>query len=462
MGIKNLIRKEQTTLEFDRLREEVADWHGRRAAEDKLDQYKTQLAAIKTLLDEAAKVLKDQLDLLNLNLAAGDFYEECRLFDLRVLWLRKVWNFYREKFDQRDDKFLRPILKAADEVVWSCFNQVFISDSRKRPAPLPFIEASYSPASFPSELVPYDLKPDENGFLKDLMSRLPVPFVSLPQSCVNAPWWLVYVGHEIGHQIQYALLDQKKLVTLFQNRLKEIIKQATGDEKYADEWSFWGQEIFADVFSVLMMGEWAIWAMVEFELQKPERMPKRRRQYPSPVVRLKLLEAIAGKLKLDGRTALRQLDLTQTGAGAADVERDLQHIPAIVEMSFETLPGLPETLATLADFRLPEFQTGGYVPNWAQVLSNENAVGAVGAINGDLRSPRLAVCAALAAWAELNDADDATRAERRRHLAANTIDLIVKSRDGESREAAVEKEELGGGFELSQMLLNADKNTLEF
>lgn len=459
-AIRNHIRKEQTTLEFNRLRSEVEVWNKKRAAEDTLNQYKTQLAALENLLDVAAVILKEQLYLIDPNLAAGDFYEQCRLFDLRVLWLRKVWNFYREKFDQRDDPFLRPTLKAADEVVWSCFNQVFVSNPNKRPtAPLPFIESSYSPQSFPSELVPYNLKPGETGILQDLMNRLPIPLVSLPQSCVNSPWWLVYVRHEIGHQIQHSLLDNKKLVALFQNRVKSTVEETTKDEAYAEKWGFWGQEIFADVYSVLMMGEWALWTMVEFELQNRNSMLRRRPQYPSPIVRLTLLNAIASELALDGHAALRGIDLTQIGSGNAEVEYDLQQIPAIVKASLTTLPELSESLETLADFRRAEFQTGGYVSHWAQILPNKNAVGDV---SGNLRSPRLAVCAALASWAEMTDKEETERAALRQILADNTIELVVKSREESSREAETETAPSETGRELSELLLRADKNVLEF
>ena len=33
--------------------------------------------------------------------AAGPTYEDCRTFDLRTQWLRRIWRFFGDKFDQR-------------------------------------------------------------------------------------------------------------------------------------------------------------------------------------------------------------------------------------------------------------------------------------------------------------------------------------------------------------------------
>jgi hypothetical protein len=36
-----------------------------------------------------------------------------------------VWDYFREKLDQRDDANLKPTLEAADEVLWSCYHPYF-------------------------------------------------------------------------------------------------------------------------------------------------------------------------------------------------------------------------------------------------------------------------------------------------------------------------------------------------
>ena len=54
-------------------------------------------------------------------------------------------------------------------------------------------------------------------------------------------------------------------------------------------WREWSPEIFADWYSVLTMGQWALWAMAQFELQAQTDMLKPRRSYPSALARLHLL-----------------------------------------------------------------------------------------------------------------------------------------------------------------------------
>lgn len=463
-GIANRVRKEQTEGEFLRLKRESMFWWDARDAADTLKQYRTQLNAIKRLLEGAVNYLQQQLDALDLNMTTGDFYEECRLFDLRVIWLRKVWQFYKDKFDQRDDDNLRLILKAADEVVWSCYREVVnraasnAVEFKQGPAPLPFIEDSYSPESFPSELVPYDLKPSETGFLQNLISRLPIPLVSLPQSCVNAPWWLVYVGHEIGHHVQYSFIDEQQFIKLFQTQVKDAVTNNGGVGDDADKWGRWSKEIFADIFSIMMMGQWAVWAMVDFELKKPNEMLVRRPQYPSPIVRLALLAHAADRLGLDGTGALRGLSPEQMAAGNEQAERDLSLVPHVVKSALSQLPEQNVTLARLAAFSAEDFLWDGDVKKWAEVLRRPRPIDAA---EPSLRSPRLIASATLAAWANIVDSDDNQRKTLSSQLAKDSIDLIVQSREPGSREVAIEEKPVDLGEDLGKLLFQAGRNELE-
>lgn len=464
-GISNQARKEQTGGEFSRLKAEAEGWRRRREREDKLGQYHTQLASIKALIDSAAGYLQAQLDGLDVNRPAGEFYEQCRLFDLRVIWLRKVWKFYRDKFDQRDDENLRPVLKAADEVVWSCHRQVFSQaefydpDLAQGPAPLPFVEFSYAPESFPSELVPHDLKPDESGFLQDVMRKLPVPLVSLPESCVNSPWWLIYIGHEVGHHVQYALGEKQRFVMEFQTQVQEVVAAGGGGQKDVESWGRWGREIFADVFSVLTMGQWAAWAMVEFEMKKEGAMLGRRPQYPSPLTRLCLLAQTASALGLDGITPLRGLDAERLARGDARAELDLKLVPKVVGAALGKLGAKDYTLADLCTFDAGHFLPGGRVEAWADALLGPNPTASA---MKQLSSPRLIASAALQAWSRLVGADEAERGARRDGLARDCVELIVNSREDGKRAgqpAAAAAPDFGS--EMGDLLMRADQQTLE-
>jgi len=256
----NRARREQTASELGRLEREVAAWVDHRRVEDEQQQYWTQLGAVETLVSGAATALATGIDDLDLSLPREQLYGECRLYDLRVVWLRRVWEFFSEKFDQRDDPALGPVLRAADEVVWSCFREVFRRAERDfptapGPAPLPFVDARYSPEAFPADLVPGDLKSDVDlGFLADHLRRLPIPVVRVQPACVTSPWWLVFLAHEVGHHVQYGLLDGMQLVERFRSRIEQAVLDARGDEADAARWGRWSRELFADAFSVVAVG----------------------------------------------------------------------------------------------------------------------------------------------------------------------------------------------------------------
>jgi hypothetical protein len=155
--IQNEARKGQTAIELARLAEEIECWVEKRKKKDVNQYHQTQLEAIRKFLARSIDFLQASLNQINVNQPRAEIYEACQLFDLRVLWLWKVWRYFKDKFDQRDDESLGPLLRAADEVVWSCYRQIFSRAEafglgiHQGVAPLPFVESEYSPESFPSE-----------------------------------------------------------------------------------------------------------------------------------------------------------------------------------------------------------------------------------------------------------------------------------------------------------------------
>src|SRR5262249_13799819 len=113
-------RVERTRVELTRLRDDHKAWKTRRRGAVGAERYKTQLDAIDKLVERGAVQLEAGLDSVDLSRSEGAIYEACRTFDLRLLWVRRVWQFFREKFDQRDSE-LADTLRAADEIVWSCY-----------------------------------------------------------------------------------------------------------------------------------------------------------------------------------------------------------------------------------------------------------------------------------------------------------------------------------------------------
>src|SRR5437879_5993031 len=107
-------RRQDTAVALRSLRAELADWLARRRTADELGQYTSQFAALETILGRAADVLEQGLARVDVTRGPGEVWEELRLADLRIAWLRRVWQFFREKLDQRDDPRPGPLLAAAD------------------------------------------------------------------------------------------------------------------------------------------------------------------------------------------------------------------------------------------------------------------------------------------------------------------------------------------------------------
>ncbi|MGH2535941.1 MAG: hypothetical protein ACRDHL_00935, partial [Candidatus Promineifilaceae bacterium] len=313
--LRRQIRVEQSFSAVERLRNEFSAWLGRRAQADAKGQYQTQLAALETLVCQAlADIETDAGRLLEQALALGEHYAACRLLENRALWVRRVlWGYFGDKFDQRDGLAeVRQTLETADDVVWSCYEearrQAAALDSRfaaRRPIPLAYIEPYFSPTARPRDQPPAALLERRVGqeFLLQYLPQLPIPLVSLPPQCLAEPWWLIYLAHEAGHHIQHDL----ELVLPFSQQLMAL---AAGGPSPADAglWASWGQEIFADLFAVHMVGAAAVWALAELELQPNGGMALRKESYPSPAARLSLSARAADALGLAGTAGLAGFD----------------------------------------------------------------------------------------------------------------------------------------------------------
>lgn len=452
-------RRRQSELELERLADDVQAWLEHRRARDRRSQYETQLNAIESLVDGAVTGLRRILMAIDVERPALDVYGECRAFDLRVAWLRRVWQFFREKFDQRDDPALQALLTAADEVVWSCYRQVVeratvAGINVLGPAPLPYIEPYYSPEAFPAELIPAGLKTEiDIEFAREHLNRLPIPVVRLQPACVSAPWWLVYLGHEVGHQVQYSLLDEMRLVGAFRLLVEETVTAAGAAKADAEVWGRWSREIFADICSVLFMGQWALWAMVELELQAATIMTRRRSAYPAPAVRLLLLRETATALELEGQEPLRDLDLDDLIAQDPVTLADAALVPQVVAAALGFRGGADRTLKQLTGFAAGDFNGKGDVELWSGRLRGEGEP----VPEGSLRLPRLLASAGLAAWAQI---DGDPHGKGRELLATRLVDLVARSGpEGtrEGRETGADPQQLGE--ELAELLGNWEPET---
>lgn len=453
---RNRIRIDESRQQMLSLDRELTAWLQKRRDDDERHQYHTQLEALEGAVRSALEELGPALAAIHPGRAPGEVYDDCRAFDLRVLWLRRIWDFFREKFDQRDDPRLRPVLKAADEVVWSCYRpaflraQVWAPGLDAGPAPLPFLESRYSAEAFPRELVPQDLKRDVDlTFLHAHLSTLPIPLVRLPPTCVESPWALVFLAHELGHHVQYRLLPGRKLVDDSADVIGNAVRGTS--EETEQRWRDWSREIFADFYSVLLMGTWAARAMLELEMRKA--LSASRSTYPSPLIRVYLMRETARLLGLPGEE-----DLLAALLSLADGNPSLAAEQALATRVAEALLGLKaheQTVLDLSGHARDQFETD--VPGWSEALRQDSEPEAQEALD----AARLATAGTVAAWSRVSaEPEEEKRTVKRDRLRARSVDLIARCREPGKRDAPAEAETAGLGKRLAAALLAQDPETL--
>ena len=459
-------RLEQTAQMIDLVRAEVATWVADRRRKDRLQQYHSQLNALETTLRDCLDELRAEFGTVGSGRSDGAVFQACRAFEGRATLLRRLSAYFERRFAQRDDPRLGPVLAAADEVVWSCYVEAFdnagAGAAPRGSAPLPCIELEVNPAAVVRDDPPGELRHEG---IDDLLGRylalLPVPVVRLPVTVTQAPWWLVYLGHEVGHHLQHDLVPQWGLVGAF----NALLARAAGAD--AARWRPWSEEVFADVCSVLAMGPWAVWAMVELELADDQAMlAAARPSYPPPVVRLALLAAVASRLGLDGLAALRGINpagvvtaaLHTNEAGRAPeaqaVVRDLSLVPIVAELTLETALADVGPLAGLYDHDPSQYGPGGRIDQWADQLLGE----APRYPEPGLRAGRELAAAGVAAYARairLDHPDE--RALALDAVCDGLLDLIVTSRPPGTRaaEPRAEPDVVGLGAKLAAALIAA-------
>ena len=217
-------------------------------------------------------------------------YERCARLDRSLAIAVRLFEWYSSRYDQRLDSELGPTLRAADEVVRSCWSEPFALLGRKPPTgPLVYLDAQFDAFATPRVSVPADLRAPSDALVADYVRELPVPTIALPGFAAREAWWLVLAAHETGHHIQKDLLPE--LEELTRERVAGAAT-AAGLPDLAVQWAGWGLEAFADAYSTLMVGDAAAWAVDELQHAAPAklfRLAPPGGRYPPPAIRLALL-----------------------------------------------------------------------------------------------------------------------------------------------------------------------------
>ena len=103
------------------------------------------------------------------------------------------------------------------------------------------------------------------------------PTLRLPTWCVDSPWWLVFIAHEVGHNIQQELGLVQPFRTVVAGAWQPAEPEATAR---GERWGRWSPELFADLVSVALIGPWAIEGLRELVLGPPAEMARSRAAIP--------------------------------------------------------------------------------------------------------------------------------------------------------------------------------------
>ena len=438
-ALKSRLRIQRSKSIVDATLAAIEAWLKLRRARDPLGQYRTQLQVLGDALSTPLRRIRAELDGLGANAAAtpGEIYRAAANHDRCTLTVDRIFGYFRDKFDQRDDPALAPFLRAADELTWSLFAQPFKSlGLTPRSAPLPYVEALYSPRAIPRAEPPIDLRSSDT-VIAAFLSELPMPLIGLPPSAVTEPWQLALLAHEVGHHVEYDLLPAYGLITAFKQLLTDAAPPAD-----AATWALYHHEIFADAFSVAAIGPAAVRVIAELELADDAKMlDSGSAKYPCSAVRIALLAAVSLGLGADASAGLGGIDprALTTGEPVMIKSRDvraraaaeLAAVPDVANAIVAGPLGAAGKLANLLAWENQDYAEGGKVEGWRKALLVDKPVA-----EKTLRGPRRIISAAIEAWSRTTQIeDDGAREARQEHLRQSTLTMLAESRETATRAA---------------------------
>jgi hypothetical protein len=418
MGISRRLERILETQELlTDLRLRVERWFEYRRAQDAVRQYWTQLGALEKVLCPSLARVQAELDAIQAGASTGWVHAECRRNDRRLHLLDRYWSYFSSKWDQRDDDAVKATLFAADEVVWSCWATPFSTAGEPiASAPLPYLEPFYSPRAIQRSSPPADVQ-RADPLLRSALKTLPLPLVGLPPVVHSRPWWLASLAHEIGHHIEHDLLGGALYTTL-----PATIESVVPEGEDPQRWRGWHEEIFADTWSVLLLGPAAAAATGELLRSSDALMLVEDDAYPSTAVRQSLMSNVLSAAKCPGTAIPTYRPDSLEGLELAGAEQALRATaqqrrllaPRVASALVGLSPSGSGPLPNLAAWDERRYGEDGEVAYWRKQLL---AAGADPLPETDPHTARTALAGGVAAWEAIAEiADDTRRSEERHHL----------------------------------------------
>lgn len=146
-------RREQSLYAMRQVRSEVATWLDRRQAADQANQHRAQLKSLEHSLLTALERLQT-VAIKRQPTSSLYAFELYRDIDGQVVLVRRLWRWFADEYDQRDDPEKARVLFAADEMVWAIHAQAHRSRSTHNavpPTPLPYLDDLEAPEAVPRD-----------------------------------------------------------------------------------------------------------------------------------------------------------------------------------------------------------------------------------------------------------------------------------------------------------------------
>jgi hypothetical protein len=375
---------------------DIAAWHARWDASYAISRHRTQLDLLAGLTRGLIDILLDETSEIDLTGDAGAVYAKCRQADERLHYVRKLWRYYADKFDQRAGPENDPVtrtLRAADEVIWSCWKTALknlgVPLEFRIPAPLAYLSPQFAASTAHRDSYPPDLRPGLHRVFDSHVRQLSIPVIALPPVCQRRPWWLVIAAHEVGHHVQWALPEAGE-------RAKKAITAAVGGS-LAARWLDWCEELLADACAVLLTGPAVIWAITELETRPAPALGTGR--FPPPVVRLAMARAVAGKAGIpDPAFQEREVPAFASSLPGGDRDGDiaelLDAVPAVADALLGVTSDSGAELLKLASMTARACGKDGAIGYWAAALLGQDPP----APEETLGAARFCVAGSVAAW----------------------------------------------------------------
>lgn len=401
-------RHERTIRDLSRLDADIHAWAVTILRDGKAlgQRHGGQVDRLREIFQRAAERLRKEV---NARLNGDDVLALCTRVDLQASFLQASFDYYAVRLEHhRADN--AAALEAADELIWSCYRQLYTTPKPPLPPPLTFYAPDPSPWAI-EHGKSFALAEPLGARLAEL-AEVPLRLLAVPRWIASEPWSLVLLLHELGHHVlrEHAL----------QSRVSDLV--AAIDAARASAWRSWSEEVFADLFATAVAGRNYVAALAEVVRVAPAAMASYapRAKYPPTVVRLELAAAfvaIRGGRPPDlGELAWSRVQPAADVSVRPWIERDLEIAGEVVRRA--------NTDARLSPWWLTP-------PDDAQVSARAAPGAGQQGLDRGLDEPRQWACGLARRWLHTRQA---FASERDRAAAVNADwKVVIHSAEGGAR-----------------------------